>query len=592
MIFRGGIRQRALRLGAGAGLLLALAGCNFGQREPMPEPRPVADDSLLRAGTIGAETIVTNVDFKPLRGFGLVVGLSGKGSSDCPTSIREYLLENLTKELGPLGTVDRRKLPTPAELIDSLDTAVVEVTGIVPAGSQKNARFDVVVRALAGTSTQSLEGGLLWPTDLRFWDVSATGGGLLEGSVLARAEGPVFVNPLGEDGRGEPDPRQGTILGGGHAIEARPFRLTLLRPNYSLARAIANRVNERFGQNPRSAEAISMGYIELHTPPAYVRDPRRFRDLVAQMYIESRPAALQEKLNQLAEYAVLPEVDLNRVALAWEAIGRAAVPHLKPLYVHADLNVRFYAARAGLRLGDLAALPVVAATAAAGPPQRRIAAARELGECDSPQIGAYLAPLLSDENPEIRIAAYEALLQRGHPTIRSTSFRHLLDRDQINFILDVVDCDGPPLIYVRRTRLPRIAIFNSRLAVNPPVFYAPPDESVVVHTVDGSRDLRVYGKRRRMSEEVVLPPRVVELITLLAELPERDELDRLRGLGLPYSAVVRALASLTRDECIAAALHVETLGVPRLTQPEFTPERQDAEPSDEPAAANTRVSRK
>ncbi len=42
----------------------------------------------------------------------------------------------------------------------------------------------------------------------------------------------------------------------------------------------------------------------------------------------------------------------------------------------------------------------------------RLLAVHELGECNSPQAAIPLLPLLSDADQEVRIAAYEALLQR------------------------------------------------------------------------------------------------------------------------------------------------------------------------------------
>lgn len=586
-------RHGARRLTIGIAALLLLSGCeNWGRKEPPPEPPPALRSARLNdplwAGTVGAETIPANVQVQPLRGFGLVVGLNGRGSSDCPSVIREYLVENLSKEMGPQGSPQRRRAPSPGELIDSLDTAVVEVTGVVPAGARKGLRFDLQVSALAGTSTQSLEGGLLLPTAMRYFDRAASGQGLIAGAVLAEGSGPLFVNPFAEGSSATTEAalRQGSVLGGGRAAEDRPVRLMLLRPNYQLAKAIERRINERFGQRPPAAEAMSAGYVELRTPPALVREPHRFLELVTQVYVDNRPPVVESRLRELTAAAIARPTDLARIATTWEAAGRGIVPHIETLYTHADAAVRFYAARTGLRLRDVGALPVLGALAARGEPSLRLLAVRELGGHTSPQVATYVAPLLNDGDAAVRVAAYEALLQQGDPKIHSVTFRHILDPTQINFILDVVDSEGPALIHVRRTRLPRIAVFGPRTPVVPPVFYSDADDFATVHTADGSSDVRLYAKRGgRMSDQITVPPRVVDLIAALGDLPGRLDSGELRGLGLPYSRVIRILAALCEDETIPAKLVLEQTSLAELLGPETTPERPEAEPDEAPAPA-------
>jgi len=548
--------------------------------EPAPAPRPPGGDDPLLAGTIGSETVVANVNLEPLRGFGLVVGLEGRGSSDCPTVIREYLIDFLSKQVGPQGHLDRRQRPSPAELIDSLDTAVVQVTAVVPIGARKGSRLDLEVTVVAGSSTQSLEGGLLLPTQMRFFDRAASGRGLVEGVVLAEAGGPLFVNPFADatGGQSKVDLRRGYVLGGGRSLEDRPIRLMLLRPSYRLAQAIERRINERFGQRPKTAEAVSAGYVELRTPAGFDRQPLRLLAVVQQLYLDNRPAAVDQRLQELKRLALSGEASLERISAAWEGMGRGIIPHLRPFYGDSNPALQFYAARAGLRLGDLTALPVIGGLATSGSHGHRLLAIRELGECDSPQAGLQLVPLLADPDQELRLAAYEALLQHGSPVIQSVTFPHRLDEGQINFILDIVDSPGPPLIYVRRTRLPRIAVFGRRMALASPVFYTHPDDSVTIHTVDGADDVEVYAKQRgRLSEPIVKPPLVADLITALADLPRRDRNGRVRGLGLPYSRVVQILAAMSRDGSIPARVVLEQPTLTELLGPEAAPERPESE---------------
>ncbi len=566
-----------------ASAALALCGCEHQAPEPLAVAKtPPAADALLSVGTVGAETLITNGTPWELRGFGLVVGLNGRGSGDCPTAIRQYLEDWLGKQIPPQGA-GKRKLPTPGELIDSPDPAVVEVVGAVPPGARKGTRFDLQVRAMPGTSTQSLEGGLLLPTEMRNFDRSASGQGLIAGAVLAHANGPVVIRPLLEQAkdpndRAEGDAREGLILGGGRTIDERVTRLMLVHANYARAKAIQNRINERFGQRLKIATAFSAQQVDVTTPAMYERQYERFRMAMAQLYLDNRPAVLEQKLRELSTRAATPGADLERIGATWEALGQMALPQVQLFYTDKAPLLRLYAARTGLRLGDATALPILAEFAARGAREQRLIAIRELGFWDSPQAAPALAPLLNNADQEVRIAAYEALLQRGYNAIHSLPFAHVQDPQQINFALDVVDSSGPALIYVRRSRLPRIAVFGSRMPVSTPLFYTEPDDSVTINNPDGSSDVQLFAKRNnRLTDAIILPPRVVDLITALADLPKKDDAGRLRGIGLPFSRVIQVLLALTRDESVPARLVFEQTGAADLLAPQYDTERPEAE---------------
>ncbi len=586
-----GSRARAVCTSWCPALALAvLAGCGDFKWDRPPKPPPeaappqraaVTTDAVV-AGSIAAQTYLADVEPMALRGFGLVVGLGDKGSSDCPSVVREYLAEYLTKQIAPQGGGRRPKL-SPEELIDSLDTAVVEVVGYVPAGAPAGMRIDLQVSAIVGSSTQTLEGGLLLPTELRLFDRAATGRGMIQGNVLARAGGPVFVSPFAAA-----DPRKGYVLGGGRVNEARPLRLILVQPNYQLAQQMERRINERFGPKPRVAEAISRGFLTLKTPPAYAAEPDHFRRLVVRLYLDNQPGFVERKVQELSRAATAGEVRLEPVAYAWEALGRNVLPRLQPLYAAGDASVRFYAARAGARLSDSAALAVLAEIAAARGDPHRLLAVRELGASNSPQATLPLVPLLSDADQEIRIAAYLALQEHNHPAIRSLPFRCVLDRAQLNCVLDLVECDGPALVYVRRTRAPRIAVFGRQVPVHAPVFYRHPDESVTLVSAAETADVKLFARwGRKLSDEILVPPRVSELVSALADVPEPDAAGRLRGLGLPYSRVVQVLAQLCEDGTIPARLVVEQTSLTDILGPEDTPERPETDRQPPPGANTT-----
>ena len=576
---------------AATGVLLVLTGCqegSWGRRESLPPerpPRPALQGQPALADTIGSYGLLSSVSGQRVRGFSLVVGLGENGSRDCPTTIREYLVEYLSLQLAPQGGGRRRPRLSPEQLIDSLDTAVVEVVGIVPPGAPRGTRFDVQVQAIPGTATRSLEGGMLLPCDLKIYEVAQGREGLIGGRKVAGARGTVFTNPFASESNptGISDPRQGFALSGGQTLSPRSVRLLLLEPSYSLARRIERRVNERFGHRPEAAEAMSKGYLKLHTPPEFAARPDHFIQLVTHLYLPNHPAFYERKLRELARMISSASADAERVSLMWEGIGRVGVAQIQPLYTHENPSVRFYAARAGLRLKDVTALPVMTEIAATPRHPHRLPAVKELGECAFPAATVELTPLLDDEDQEVRIAAYEGLLQHRHASaIQTQVFPNPLDPSETNLILDVVESGGEPLIYVRRTREPRVAVFGTRTPLTLPLFYSHPEERVVLNALAKTDDITLFYRApqsQRLSEKIMVPPRLIDLIVALADLPVKDEAGRLRGVGLNYSQVVQVLAALEREGAIPARVVLERESLAELLGPAEIPERPE---TDEP----------
>jgi hypothetical protein len=585
--------QTRAALAACSALLLFLAGCeNLGFNKPKPPPpeptpppvAPITLDPVL-AGSIGAVTYMADVEPLPVRGFGIVIGLGKNGSSDCPTFVREHLVDRMSKERETWADPESRRKFSPADLIDSPATAVVEILGLVPAGAARGATFDIMVRAIPGTATHSLSGGLLLPTDLHLSDPSGSNEALLSARAVARAAGPVFVNPFAtsEDQQAE-GLRKGYVLSGGQATEERPFRLLLREPSYPMVVRIRQRVNERFGQRPPIADATSRGYLTIKMPLEYASHRTDFLRLLPHVYVDGSAPFSEAKLRELVQYAVRPGYDLEAISLAWEGIGPTGVPQLKTLYTHADPRVRFYAARAGLRLKDPDAVPVLSALSKGADHDIALLSVNELGRCNLPYAAALLRPLLDVDDQELRIAAYEALLNYSSTFIQTRRFPHLLDPMQLNLALDIVESSGRPLIYVRRTGMPRIAVFGQHMPVALPLFYTEPDDSVTLNALDDTGDLTVLTKRYNHPwEPLYVPPRVVDLIAALADLPTKNDVGVRRGIGLPYSQVVQVLAALSRDRSIPALVDIEQASLAELFGPAPETERPEAEPAPDSA---------
>ncbi|MFZ9024623.1 MAG: hypothetical protein ACO3BO_07730, partial [Anaerohalosphaeraceae bacterium] len=92
-----------------------------------PEEIPQPDEPLNPRGTIGSVAKYYATEATPVRGIGIVACLAGTGSSECPPEIRAELEKYIWQQVPEAGSVN------PRLVIESQDTAVVEITGIIPA---------------------------------------------------------------------------------------------------------------------------------------------------------------------------------------------------------------------------------------------------------------------------------------------------------------------------------------------------------------------------------------------------------------------------------------------------------------------------
>lgn len=574
-----------------AATLVGLVGCEGNlfnrSKEKPPEPKPEKSRpyDALTSDTVGDLTLLADNFGQRLRGFGLVVGLGENGGGDCPTTVRQYLIDYLNKS--QLGDGRSKPRISAEKLLDSPDTAVVSVLGVVPPGAPKGMVFDVQVDAIS-SQTKSLEGGVLLPCELKIFEPSASGQGLIAGRPLAKARGAVLANPFKSDEKSTlaRDQRRGVVLGGGFNLEDRSVRLVLREAAYPQARQIESRINEQFGQRPPVAEAMSRSYVRVMTPAPYREAPERFLQIAPHIFLFSDPGAVERRLREF-------EQDLSRttdrreaLGLAWEAMGKAAIPAVQRHYGDNEPGLRYYAARTGLRLKDSTALPVIMQVAASPNDPYRLPAIAELGRVEYVQARTALERLLDDVDQQVRIDAYEALRQRPSPAIESRRYINPLDPGITNLTFDIVHCTGKPFIYVARTRAPRITLFGENTPVNIPVYYAHPQGWVTISANDGSPVLSVFSRTRtsnRLSERLEVSPRVVDLIATLADLPEKDSGGKFRGLAQPYSVILQVLNELYRNDGISAPVVLERRSLTEILGPTELPERPEGEmPADAP----------
>lgn len=548
---------------------LAAAGCmteaewkrwadrNKGKGEQPVEARQNASQEASVRDTIAPLITLQGMRFNQVRGFGLVVDLVDTGGSDAPEVVRTHMI----KEIRRKQDVGLAGLPA-LDILNSKDSAMVEITGYIPAGAVKGDRFDVLVRAL-GSEARSIAGGRLVLGDLRLY--AETPSGVLSSKALATASGPVFVSPF--DREGEPtdkvDLRRGVILGGGQVSESRKIRLVLNDPRHSVAKLVERTINGRYaGRDAAVATGESSAVIHLEIPSKMSGRKRLFIERVLHTSLLGNPTALRQRTATLLQEIEDPEANCDSIGLALEAIGKIALPEIRRLFEHDSPKVVYYAGRTALRLEDRDGLSIVADRANDAKSEFRMEAIDELGWAFSAgrmyAAGECLRKLLDDEATAVRIAAYRAISRKPHPAIATT----VLDED--NLILDVIETSGPYLIYVQRSRSPRIALFGKNMRCKGPAMFPGGRK-------DGRRLLTqlsalpeaehlsfVYTNKRTgvISPRIEAPMGVADLIHFLGGTPKLEE-DKLIGYAVPYAEIVDILSAFCEADTIPAKLVLE-----------------------------------
>ena len=574
------LHKTAVLLGLCGALLLA-AACEHGafkidwppakgkaevEEKTVATPVKGITTSLAYRDTVAQQGVFDGLRFMRVRGYGVVAGLGTRGSRECPEPIRRRLLQEMYK-LDVFSHRGGTAPPvTPEQLLDDLDTAVVVIEGDIPAAAPKGTRFDVTVRALPGTQTVSLEGGRLYTAELHIFRETQPDA-WIEGKVLANAAGPVFVNPFGGDEESATPRtlREGRILGGGVSLEDRRVRFVLSRPSFQRAQAITSAINQRFPSQTKAANPPSQAGIDITVPPAFRDDPFRFLALIRHLYLPRGPGFVDQRAQDLAREILDPDAPHADIALALEGIGRTVLPTVEKLYTESRPHARFYAALAGLRLGNDVAVEVIDAFARDERSPYRLTAIEELGRAKaSSRAATVLRGLLDDPDPRIRVEAYEALVFRKDESLRSRSI------GGNDFQLDVVPSPQPALAYIRRAGAPRIALIGSDVRCQPPVFYRDAEGMLTISADVGDTSLTLLRKTpygNRVSPPLPGPLDVAELVAMLGDRPEVLDSGQVHGLAFDYSAVSHVLYELCRLRCVNAKFMMQSPSVTEMFGP-------------------------
>jgi flagellar basal body P-ring protein FlgI len=471
---------------------------------------------------------------EPMRvyGYSVVVNLHGTGDSTAASWVREYIAKEMLVHGFGSAQMHTYADMTPEEILDDKRVAIVIVEGRIPVGVHEGERFDVIVHALPHSYTTSLAHGELYETPLSEHGLQDPfGTGAHPEAVVAG--GQVFVNPAYALSEGNPSVagaraslRTGVVLDGGFAKFTRPIDLQLRQPQASTARRIEEIIQRRWhGSSPidpsedRSkvvAAAQDEGLVQVYVPDDYNGDWKHFIGVVSHLYMDNSEQFTIAKATELVAEAHKPGAPLADISLCWEGMGEDALPIFEPLISDPDPNIAFAAARAAVFVGDEPArLALLQMASDAGNPNQ-LDAVRTLGALPStPEMRHMLRSLLDSDRAEARIEAYRILANSGDADGVIT--RAIGD----NFFLDIVESDGPPMVYATTTGVPRLAIFGHDLQLDTPVTFMAMDSRLSISSSDDTSLLTLFYR-----DPQLLQPKDVLSHNDLAEI-----LARLGGEG-------------------------------------------------------------
>jgi len=549
-------RARAsLALTAVGAIALGLTGAVPVLKKKEP-PAPKVEETITNLANISstAET--------KLEGVGLVVGLDETGA-DPPQS---YYRDRLVADMRKAG------IENPNTILKSPHVAMVIVKLGVPVGTTTADRLDAEVEVPPGAGTKSLAGGYLLSCRLR--RVMVLGGQAHEDHDDATVKGPVMTgSPEEPDGL-----KVGRVLGGAHVRKEVPFQINLKeeRKSVRLAAMIEAVVNQRFPRtgalNQKGAAHINtFGQIELKVPPVYHHDQDRFFRVVRLLPLIDTAELRTQRTGEWARQLLDPAT-AGVAALRLEGLGPAAVESLKAALAGANPQVRFFAAEALAYLNDPSGADVLAETALSRP-EFRAYALTALSATDQPVFHMKLRKLMDEPDVVVRYGAFNALrtLAGDDPflgRVRVLEEPEQEDKDDPDdsmalaisrnanrrrredpFALYLVDCDGPPMVHVARTRRCEVVVFGSGQKLLPPVVLG--KGPILLNAADGDVSLEISK---------IVPSQFGDNdAKVLTSMEVGDVLRKVANMGATYPDVVMILQAAARQRNLPGPLVIDAV---------------------------------
>lgn len=497
-----------------------------------PKPKDTMDEKISLDTHIDQLAQLAPLNPIGVNGYGITAGLWGTGSPECPSSLRP-ILEKYIRQQVPNSSQN-----TVREILESMDTAVVEIAGQIPPMAMVGDRFDLKVSPFAKTQTTSLESGQLYTADMM--EISRLRAFDQYSKRIASASGQIYT---------EIDPATGKqqyyILGGGVCSVDTPITLLLNKSNYYAASAIRNRTNDRFG--PETAKALSPKEVQIFIPARYRRERQRFLNMILSLYLSEDETLRAKRIDELCQQLEQLK-DAEKAEIALEAIGRPAVPKLYTLIEdNKPEETRFRAARCLLNVGEPRAVQALSIITEATNSPFRIQAIQALASGKVKDVEPILIRLVDDPNFEVRMAAYERLV--GHDSV-------VISRIPIgsDFFIDLVHSKGEKVIFAYRKDNAGIVLFGSPIEAAKDIFVDM--KQIMINS--RPEENHVMLSRRHPNKPKLVGPircsfRVEDIIRTLAQSPEVDKRKiTWPGLGISYSEVLSVLDYMCKREIIPA----------------------------------------
>jgi len=270
------------------GVILVVMATAAARAESAPRIKDIADIQGARANF--------------LKGYGLVVGLSGSGDGAAAAlQAQQRLLRRMNIEVQA------------ERALNSDNVAVAMVTAELPPFAKEGTRIDVLVNSLFNAN--SLEGGTLLETFLEGVD----------GQVYAVAQGPVAIGGFNVGAAGSGIQRNHTTVGripDGALVEkevpslitdGKNINLLPRQRDFVTASRIALAVNDTLGEN--IAVALNAGMVTVRIPQEWTDDPVGFIAAVQEVKVmPDRPAKVL--INERTGTVVIGgEITLSAVAI-------------------------------------------------------------------------------------------------------------------------------------------------------------------------------------------------------------------------------------------------------------------------------------
>jgi hypothetical protein len=536
-------------------------------------PAMNVDVPQMMRGTIAAESLVLGYRDVIVRGFGLVVGLNGSGTRVMPADVRAFMIQDMGKRgvgLPPLSEF------TPEELLDSLDTAVVIVEGVIPAGSPAGTTFDVRIYSAPGTQTTSLEGGRLYTCDLRPGEITTAN---RQASILAEARGPIFVNPFLEPTKGKAATRlSGRVLDGGVSTRDMPVKLRLYTPSHNRAATLQSAINSAFPREPGQKDPTGRGQsgemVAITIPPSFRGETREFIELMRHTSISLDAPELIA--TQVRRALLAQPNEGEHAAWRWQSLGTRALPVVQDLYNHPEEGPRLAALQAGARLNDPLVVPRLVDQAETGSRESRLIAIELLKDMGvNPAVDKALRSLLQDDDVDIRAEALLALADRFDPAVT---------RRPQGKKFDLLTGPGKvPTVHITQSGTPRLAVAsNEPILIQLPVLLNAWSSRLMIKGDVGDDVVEVYYRRDSGRTDRTIADAPVDLVEFIEFLAHRPTVERPRsGLDLTYSETIGVLWELVKsgnlkvdfkteqDRLLARILQIEEEGSQMDERPEF-----------------------